>query len=377
MLDGAAPAAPGGRPRGADAEVGTAGLRSGGPDGILHPMAKPLLVPGTQATTLIDHGDGDREIYNAVRVGLPLVATSLGGAPKEEWVALMSMEHTPGNLAPARTSLQPGRDLAFGEVSRTPYDLLDYEGWGYDWRADVRWNAERLVDDLDVRLGREGERANLIGHSQGGLIIVLASKVAGADQWERLVSRVVLVGSPLAGTLNALEALLPGSSSLGDENRLLARDMARTWPSLYQMLPAWPCVEDSHGDPRPDEDQILTLDGWPGQNGIEDDLLTRARETQDTLRRPFETFGAVEVRAFLGTNQKTAQALVRDSEEEGRLVMKEQSGDTLVPFARTMAWGDAAYNDSVRLFGTHTQNHARLCVDVRVATRVRRFLEDG
>ncbi len=339
-------------------------------------MAKPVLVPGTQASTLVDRADGSKEVYNAVRMGLPLIAKSLGGIPKDEWVAVMSMEHDPGRLAPVRTSLQAGRDVSFGEVSRVPYDLLDYEGWGYDWRADVRWNAARLVDDLDARLSREGERAKLIGHSQGGLIIVLASKHAGAAEWERLVSRVVLVGSPLAGTLNALEALLPGSPSLGQENRALARDMARTWPALYQMLPAWPCVESSGGEPRPPEAQVLSPQGWPGQAGISADLLSRARETQDELRNPFEEFGSVEVRSFLGTNHKTPQALVRDGDEEGRFVLKEKSGDSLVPHARTMAWGDQEYHDSVRLFGRNTQNHARLCVDVRVATRVRRFLED-
>jgi len=339
-------------------------------------MAKPVLVPGTQASTLVDRADGGREIYNAVRMGLPLIAKSLDGIPKDEWVAVMSMEHAPGRLAPARTSLQASRDIVFGEVSRVPYDLLDYEGWGYDWRADVRWNALRLVDDLNARLARDGERSKLIGHSQGGLIIVLASKHAGAAEWERLVSKVVLVGSPLAGTLNALEALLPGSSSLGDENRALARDMARTWPSLYQMLPAWPCVEDSHGEPGPAETQVLSPQGWPGQAGISADLLARAEETQNTLENPFDEFGSVEVRSFLGTNHRTPQALIRDGDEEGRFVLKDQSGDSLVPHARTMAWGDQAYNESVRLFGRNTQNHARLCVDVRIATRVRRFLED-
>jgi pimeloyl-ACP methyl ester carboxylesterase len=339
-------------------------------------MAKPLLVPGTQASTLVDRANGDAEIYNAVRVGLPLVGKSLGGLPKDEWVAVMSMEHTPGQIAPARTSLQAGRDLGVGEVSRTPYDLLSYEGWGYDWRADMRWNAERLVDDLEARLVREGERADLIGHSQGGLIIVLASKAAGAARWERLVSKAVLVGSPLAGTLNALEALLPGSASLGGDNRLLARDMARTWPALYQMLPAWPCIQESDGDPRPAHHQVLELQGWPGQGGITADMLDRAIDAHALLRNPFAEFGGVAVRSFLGSNHTTPQALVRDGDEEGLFEHKEQSGDSLVPHARTMGWGDQPYHDSVRIFGKNTQNHARLCVDVHVATRIRKFLEN-
>ena len=72
-------------------------------------MAKPLLIPGTQATTLVDQNG--TEIYDAVRMGLPLIAKSLGGTPKDEWVAIMSMEHQPGELAPVRTSLKDGTTL--------------------------------------------------------------------------------------------------------------------------------------------------------------------------------------------------------------------------------------------------------------------------
>lgn len=339
-------------------------------------MAKPLLVPGTQASTLVD--ETGKEIYNAVRMGLPLIAKSLGGVPKDEWVEVMGMRHAPGELAPERTSLQDGRELTFGGVTKTPYDLLDYDPWPYDWRADLRWNADRLVADLTQRLEDEGEKANLIGHSQGGLIIVLASKRAGADTWQELVSKAALVGAPLAGTMNALEALLPGSSGLGDENRLLARDMARTWPALYQMLPSWPCVEDSHGDPRPAEEQILSLGlgGWPGQTGVQPDLLQRAVDAQAELKNPFAEFGTAEARAFMASNHKTPQELVRDGDEEGEFIFDDNSGDTLVPFARTRAWGDEAFNESVREFRKKSQNHARLCVDVRIVTRIRRFLED-
>lgn len=337
-------------------------------------MAKPLLVPGTQASSLVR---GDDEIYNAVRMGLPLIPKSLGGVPKDQWVEVMSMKHTPGKLAPARTTLQDGSEVTCGKVSKAAYSLLKYEGWPYDWRADLRWNAERLVEDLARRLKDEGEKARLIGHSQGGLIIVLASKYAGAKKWQKLVSKVALVGAPLAGTMNALEALLPGSTGLGKDNRLRARAMARTWPALYQMLPSWQCVEDAHGDPRPKGDQILSKSGWPGQTGIQADLLKRASETQALLKNPFAEFGKVEARSFMASNHKTAQELVRKGKkEEGKFIFENKSGDTLVPFSRTLAWGDDAFNDSVREFRKNVQNHARLCVDGTITKSILRFLRD-
>ena len=81
-------------------------------------MAKMLLVPGTQASRLVDQTG--KTIYNAVRMGLPLIAKSLGGVPKDEWVEVMGMEHTPGSLAPTRTSLQAGREVTYGQVSKGP-----------------------------------------------------------------------------------------------------------------------------------------------------------------------------------------------------------------------------------------------------------------
>jgi len=302
-------------------------------------MAKPLLVPGTQASSLVR---GDDEIYSAVRMGLPLIPKSLGGVPKDQWVEVMSMKHAPGKLAPARTTLQDGSEVKCGKVSKAAYSLLKYEGWPYDWRADLRWNAKRLVADLA----------------------------------QRLVSKVALVGAPLAGTMNALEALLPGSTGLGAENRLLAREMAWTWPALYQMLPSWQCVEDAHGEPRPDEDQILQESGWPEKSGIQADLLERARKTQARLKDPFAKFGKVEARSFMASGHKTAQELVRKGKEEGKFIFDKKSGDTLVPFSRTLAWGDDAFNDSVREFRSKVQNHARLCVDGTVTKSVLRFLRD-
>src|SRR5215471_21095688 len=136
-----------------------------------------LLIPGTQATNLLDQ-DGDR-VYNAVRVNLGLVKKDLGRDPAE-WVRILSMEHTPGQLAPVRTSLRPGSEVRTGSVLRTPYEAFpsSYKPWPYDWRCDLRHNATQLLDFLQQKQP-SGGRWNLVGHSQGGLLIVLASKLLG------------------------------------------------------------------------------------------------------------------------------------------------------------------------------------------------------
>ena len=102
---------------------------------------RTLLVPGTQATTLVDQNG--TTVYNAVRVSIGLQKDDLGGRPPSEWQALLSQEHTPGELAPTRTSLLPGVEIHPGPVVRTPYDVMFTfsDPWPYDWRSDIRYNG--------------------------------------------------------------------------------------------------------------------------------------------------------------------------------------------------------------------------------------------
>ncbi len=338
-----------------------------------------LIIPGTQATTLKD-GDG-KVVYNAVRVGIPLLRDSLGGHPKTQWVALMSMRHLPGRLEPVKTSLLPGTTLTPGFVVQTPYALFPkyYEEWPYDWRADLRWNAQRLLADLRARHARGDARANLVGHSQGGLLIVLASKLANAGEFAALAARVALIGSPLAGTMVAVEALLTGSSGLGKKERGLARTMARTWPALYQMLASWPCVCREDGSAYPAGSQLLQPTGWPAADasGIDPDLLLRARDTQAMLTDPLANFGpGIAVRTFMGLSEDTGTRLTRTGDAFGKIVADKTAGDDLVHFQRTLDWGGKPFGYTCYPFGGATRLHGELCCDYTVAASVIHFLNE-
>ena len=78
---------------------------------------RTLLIPGTQATNLLNQ-DGGR-VYNVVRVNLGLVKKDLGKDPAV-WVKILSMEHAPGQLAPVRTSLQPGTEARLTAIRGGP-----------------------------------------------------------------------------------------------------------------------------------------------------------------------------------------------------------------------------------------------------------------
>lgn len=345
-------------------------------------MSDPtLLVPGTQASKLDDAAGVT--VFNAVRVSLGLSDSDLGGRPPNEFQALLSMSHAPGQWAPVNTSLAAGTTLLPGKVVASPYDRLSRisDPFPYDWRADIRWNARNLLHFLRENRPAGGERWNLIGHSQGGLLIVLASKLAdGPDEFSHLVGRVVLVGAPLAGTMRALEALLFGREDLGAQNLPGVRAAARTWPALYQMLPAWFAVSQQSGQPRPREEQFTEEEGWPGMIGpgegmIEPDLLLRARETQTLLSGPYSHFGpGLAVLSILGNRQATPATIVRFMRRFESRTTTFERGDGLVPLQRTLDWGGTPYARTVLALGGRVREHAFLCADEDVLRAIRRFL---
>jgi hypothetical protein len=342
-----------------------------------------LLVPGTQATSLADgHGT---IVYNAVRVSLGLHKDALGLRPPDEWQRLLSLEHEPDVWKPTRTSLEPGTEVVTAAVVGTPYDrMLSFaEPWPYDWRMDIRYNALQLLEHMRANLPADGGRFNLIGHSQGGLVIVLASKLTKKlDEFSRLVARVILVGAPLAGTMRATEALLWGSEGLGADKVRAARGMGLTWPSLYQMMPSWKAVQlpDDGGDCS-DDQQFMVSGGWPVPfaEGVQEDLLVRARETEALLHGPFARFGSgVKALTFLGKRQLTPVWVTRNGDvlPGDRKEMRNQKGDSLVPTQVTLDWGGSFYQRHAVVLTGKCEAHAMLCQDEDVVSLTRRFLRE-
>ena len=343
---------------------------------------KILLVPGTQATSLRGNG---KTVYNAVRVEVGLGDEAIHKRTPKQVGTLLSMRHLSNKLDPIATSQEPGTEVKSGEVLRTPYNKWPpkwIDHWfGYDWRADLRFNANRLLDQLRSlsNSGNDG-RWNLIGHSQGGLLIVLASKMANsADEFAGMVRRVALVGCPLAGTMRAVEALLFGREDLGKENREDVMDAARTWPALYQMLPAWPAARDAKGQPRDPAKQFIWPGGWSSARGTppNDDMLTRARETQALLCQPFSHLvPAVKIITIMGRRQPTPVSV--QLQKNGRYVQKyaEEKGDGLVPKEKTNAHigpSGGSFDTRVTYRGKTIKKHALLCRDASVRRRIKNF----
>jgi pimeloyl-ACP methyl ester carboxylesterase len=227
----------------------------------------------------------------------------------------------------------------------------------YDWRRDVSEQAERL--DRLVRAASDAAtrgrgldrpaRVDIVAHSMGGLVALYYLRFGphplpedGSTPpvtWEgaALVDRVLIVGTPSAGSVLSLKQLVEGTRHAPITPTYRPAVLA-TMPSIYQLLPRprqGRVVEDGSGaacdvydaaawerrrwgpfDPR--EDRTLE---WllPGSNTPADrrriagehlaKCLARARQFHAALDAPAEFPPHLEVHLFVGDAEPTPDVL--------------------------------------------------------------------
>jgi hypothetical protein len=133
--------------------------------------------------------------------------------------------------------LQPGRN---------------YFEFPYDWRRDNRVAARRLklLSDDWLRDWRESSgyppaKLIIVAHSMGGLVARYFLEVLGG--W-RDAKACFTVGTPYRGSVNALRTLIEGVRK-GPFGILDLSSLPRSFTSMYQLLPTYPCVLTPTGKP--------------------------------------------------------------------------------------------------------------------------------
>lgn len=133
--------------------------------------------------------------------------------------------------------------------------------FAYDWRQSISHNAAQLADFVELVIRQSNahpiyrdrnlkvDKANMVAHSLGGC---LAKHYATVLLGESRINRLVMLASPLRGSLYALKHLVMGEAWFFDWlTRKGQRHLARTLPGVYDLLPY-----DGFGNP--DESQL-----WP------------------------------------------------------------------------------------------------------------------
>lgn len=181
-------------------------------------------------------------------------------------------------------------DFAYGQlISRLSAELPDRSvvPFGYDWRKRIELVGDQLAQTIRDR-ATVADPAEIVAHSQGGLVARCAWRSLVLSGHSSLVRRIVSLGTPWhdgsyaacllwhfndeqfvqlyavgAATRIATGGLVPGQMGYASLNDLVK--VTATWPSLYELLPP---LRESALVADPNRSAIYDVDTWPEERGI-------------------------------------------------------------------------------------------------------------
>ncbi len=213
-----------------------------------------ILLPGIIGSVLA-RADG-KEVWSTSAGAIWRLASSGGDSVHQ--LALPADGKDDGITAPRLmpdVTLVPGL-IKIDGYTRIQQELIAHLGltpgqnffpFPYDWRLDNRVHAARLQREAMDHLrrwrdatGNSDARLVLIAHSMGGLIC--RHFLECLEGW-RVTRTLITLGTPHRGSLNALDFLVHGMKKGIGPWGLDLTPLLRSLPSVYQLLPTYPCID--------------------------------------------------------------------------------------------------------------------------------------
>ena len=270
------------------------------------------------------------------------------------------------------------RSLAASPGIRAGENLFAFP---YDWRRDNRASALQLQISAHQWLKTWRERSGIadskliiLAHSMGGL--VARHYIECLDGW-RDTRKLITFGTPFRGSLNALRFLHAGPGALVDSIGLVdLGSLVRSFTSVYQLLPVYPCVLDGNVAKRPVE--------LVGVRNLDSNMVRQAAEFHRDLdvavvaNRRSEGFLSAQyaLRPVVGVDQTTTQVARLNGKEltfESDDPQGPSDGDGTVP--RPSATPLELQGTEAELFVSEI--HGSLQNSDSVITQVRSQLKDS
>ena len=312
-----------------------------------------IVIPGITATTLVDDYPLKTDelwsmVFNKEHARVALHPDDL------RYEAIEPAHVVPRQLFPIYDDLIKALRYELSARADKPTPVFAYP---YDWRMDIAETATRLGDFVEEVLARtrllhhyEGAsdlKVDLVGHSMGGLLICEYLSQLGRRS---KVGKVVTIGTPFSGSIEAIVKMTTGMSVLtGSEPKEREREAARATPALYQLLPSFDnAVVDEAGkavdifDPKNMQRSVVkSLTEFVRLYSVGVRSHDRERKAEDILanmlraarkhRRNIETFRAANAGlrhsdwlAIAGAGQKTRmQMAIRLKKGKPRFVIDE------------------------------------------------------
>ncbi|MBN1102109.1 MAG: alpha/beta hydrolase [Deltaproteobacteria bacterium] len=207
-----------------------------------------IFVPGIKGTTLSDHYPLDHQIvYNAATDKLvfnfdPVMLDEAGRFDRD--LDRLIYEHEAISLVYGEMVSELRESLPLDDQKKEYAKVYVFP---YDWRYPIALNARRLSQFVDLILAKTNahpiykdggfrvKKVNIVAHSMGGCIAKhYATNLGAYDK----VQKLVMLASPLRGSLDALKTLVMGETWFFDWFiRKGLRKLARTLPGVYDLLP--------------------------------------------------------------------------------------------------------------------------------------------
>jgi hypothetical protein len=316
-----------------------------------------VLLPGISGSRL---KRGDTEIWGSAPSAVGRILGTLGASAARD-LALISDPPDRDDLGDGvvADALIPDLHLLPGfwkidgytkvaETIRAVFDVEDgrnFFEFPYDWRRDNRVAARRLqsltkgwLDDWRARSGNADAKLILVAHSMGGLVARYFLECLGG--WE--ASRgLITFATPFRGSLNAVDTLSNGMK-MGPRGLIDMTAAARTFTSIYQLLPIYRCYRRGGGlmqlveavtgkpvDPRQPRKSLDELGEAKARGGFFADVLPNIDPVKmiDAAMFHYEILAAeavneasqdylasrYRIRPIIGVEQSTSQSFAREA----------------------------------------------------------------
>jgi len=200
-----------------------------------------------------------------------------------------------GRLIEALEAAGYSGDTTLPEGERNLYTF------SYDWRQDNRISGQQLGQAVEHWCTlHPGAKAWLIGHSNGGIVSRwFIEKEGGAER----VGRLFLLGSPWDGAPKAAKIMFEGLDTLfrGGFNlfniQRRTRDLIRTFPSAYQLIPVQdPFLHDMNNE---------VIDPFGGEAWLEDSRQKELLKAGKQFNQELGTSLSVETICIFGRKLPT------------------------------------------------------------------------
>ena len=238
----------------------------------------------------------------------------------------------------------------FDAIEEDPHDdsrVANLIQFPYDWRLSNRANAVALKERAGRALTRFREtpghadaKVVFVAHSMGGLVARYYVDVLGGHEITR---KVITLGTPHRGALNALASLVNGVSKGWGPVKIDLTGLSRSLPSLYQLLPEYACIESANGLLKTTEVALPEMSS---------SMIADAMRFHDELRAAAPTtaglFAAHPIIARTQPTDTTARIVGGRVEALRTINGEDQQGDGTVPRLSAVPYGHGMDDAIVR-----------------------------